>query len=33
LDNAAACAEMESDLPQLMETLNFYIEQAELSDV
>lgn len=33
LDNAAACAEMESDLPQLMGTLNFYIEQAELSDV
>lgn len=33
LDNAATCAEIESDLPQLMGTLNFYIEQAELSDV
>lgn len=33
LDNAAAHAEMESNLPQLMETLNFYVEQAELSEI
>ena len=33
LDDAAAVAEMESNLPALMETLNFYIEQAELSEI
>lgn len=33
LDNAAVHAEMESNLPQLMETLNFYVEQAELSEI
>ena len=33
LDAAAANAEMESSLPQLMDTLNFYIEQAELSEI
>ena len=33
LDDAAAVAEMESNLPALMETLNFYVEQAELSEI
>ena len=32
LDGAASCAELESTLPALMETLQFYIEQAELSE-
>lgn len=33
LENAAACAEMESNLPALMETLKFYTDRAELSDI
>ena len=33
LDNAAAYAEMESNLPALMETLRFYTDQAELSEI
>ena len=33
LDSAAADAEMESNLPALMETLRFYTEQAELSEI
>lgn len=33
LDNAAACANVESNLPALLETLNFYIAQAELNEV
>lgn len=33
LDDAASVAESESNLPALMETLNFYIEQAELSEL
>ena len=33
LDNAAAIAELESNLPALMETLKFYTEQAELSEI
>ena len=33
LDNAATCAEIESNLPALMETLYFYINQAELSEI
>lgn len=33
LDDAAAFAEMESNLPALMETLRFYTEQAELSEI
>ena len=33
LDNAAAYAEMDSNLPALMETLRFYTEQAELSEI
>ena len=33
LDDAAACAEMESNLPALMETLHFYVERAELSEI
>ena len=33
LDNAAAEAELESNLPALMETLRFYTDQAELSEI
>ena len=33
LGNAADCAEMESNLPALMETLHFYINQAELTEL
>ena len=33
LDNAAYDAELESRLPELMATLNFYVEQAELSEL
>ena len=33
LDDAAGTAELESNLPALMETLNFYVEQAELSEL
>jgi hypothetical protein len=33
LDNAAANAELESSLPALMETLRFYTDQAELSEI
>jgi hypothetical protein len=33
LDDAAANAELESTLPGLMETLEFYIERAELSEL
>lgn len=33
LDDAAECAEFESNLPALMETLKFYIDQAELSEL
>ena len=33
LDSAAADADMESNLPALMETLRFYTEQAELSEI
>ena len=33
LEDAAEVAEMESNLPQLMATLKFYTEQAELSEV
>lgn len=33
LDDAAAFAELDSNLPALMETLRFYVEQAELSEI
>lgn len=33
LENAAECAEMESNLPQLMDTLKFYIARADLSEL
>ena len=33
LDGAACDAELESHLPQLMDTLHFYIERAELSEM
>lgn len=33
LKNAAAGADLESNLPALMKTLNFYVERAELSEV
>jgi hypothetical protein len=33
LDSAADDAELESRLPQLMDTLKFYIDQAELSEI
>lgn len=33
LDDAALVAEMESNLPALMETLRFYIDRAELSEI
>ena len=33
LDSAAADAELESNLPALMETLRFYTDQAELSEI
>ena len=33
LDSAAVDAELESNLPALMETLRFYIDQAELSEI
>ena len=33
LDSAADDAELESNLPELMATLHFYIEQAELSEL
>lgn len=33
LDNEAATANLESSLPELMETLRFYVEQAELNEV
>ena len=33
LDDAASFAEMDSNLPALMETLKFYTEQAELSEI
>lgn len=32
LDDAAAVAEFDSNLPSLLETLKFYVEQAELSE-
>lgn len=32
LDDAAALAEFDSNLPSLLETLKFYVEQAELSE-
>ena len=33
LDDAAAYAEIDSNLPALMDTLRFYTEQAELSEI
>lgn len=33
LDGAASCAELESNLPALMETLQFYVDQAELTEL
>ena len=33
LDSAAGVADLESNLPELMDTLKFYIERAELSEI